>query len=103
MAEKVNQDLLGVVENMAWFIGDDGTRYTIFGEGGGEALAARLDTDLLAQIPLVSAVREGADRGLPASAVDPDGEAAMAFDRLAAAVEERKPRARTHPELVINN
>jgi hypothetical protein len=35
--------------------------------------------------------------------VDPDGEAVAAFDRLAAAVEERKPRTRTHPELVINN
>ena len=103
MAEKVNQDILGVVENMSWFTGDDGTRYTIFGEGGGEALAARLETELLSQIPLVPAVREGADLGLPAVVVDPDGEAAAAFDRLAAAVEERKPRARTHPELVINN
>ncbi|MCL1693993.1 MAG: Mrp/NBP35 family ATP-binding protein [Actinomycetia bacterium] len=103
MAEKVNQEVLGVVENMSWFTGDDGTRYTIFGEGGGEALAARLGTDLLVQIPLVPAVREGADGGLPAVAVDPDGEAVAAFDRLAAAVEERKPRVRTHPELVINN
>jgi ATP-binding protein involved in chromosome partitioning len=103
MAQKVNQDLLGVVENMSWFTGDDGKRYTIFGEGGGEALAARLETDLLVQIPLVPAVRDGADRGLPAVVADPEGDAVAAFDRLAAAVEERKPRTRTHPELVINN
>jgi ATP-binding protein involved in chromosome partitioning len=88
---------------MSWFTGDDDKRYTIFGEGGGEALAARLETDLLVQIPLVPAVRDGADRGLPAVVVDPDGEAVAAFDRLAAAVEARKPRTRTHPELVINN
>jgi len=102
MAEKVNQDLLGVVENMSWFTGDDGKRYTIFGEGGGTVLAEQLGTELLAQIPLIPSIRDGADRGLPAVAVDPDGEAVAAFDRLAAAVEERTPRARTHPELVVN-
>ncbi len=103
MAEKVNQDILGVVENMSWFTGDDGKRYTIFGEGGGEALAGTLGTDLLVQIPLVPAIREGADRGLPAVAVEPDGEAVAAFNRLAEEIEKRKPAARSHPELVINN
>jgi ATP-binding protein involved in chromosome partitioning len=103
MAEKVNQQVLGVVENMSWFTGDDGKRYTIFGQGGGEALAEYLSTDLLVQVPLVPAVRDGADRGLPAVAVDPDGEAVAAFDRLARMVEERQPKARTHPELIVNN
>ena len=103
MAEKVNQDVLGVVENMSWFTGDDGKRYTIFGEGGGSALAEHLKTDLLAQIPLEPTVRDGADRGLPAVAVDPDGEAVAAFNRLAQEVEDRKPQVRTHPELIVNN
>lgn len=103
MAEKVNQEIVGIVENMAWFTGDDGKRYTIFGEGGGASLAEHLSTDLLVQVPLVPAVREGADRGLPAVAVDPDGEAAAAFDRLAQAVEDRKPKTRSHPELIVNN
>jgi ATP-binding protein involved in chromosome partitioning len=103
MAEKVNQELLGVVENMSWFTGDDGKRYSIFGEGGGKALAEYLSTDLLVQVPLVPAVREGADRGLPAVAVDADGEAAAAFDRLAEAVEQRRPTVRSHPELIVNN
>jgi ATP-binding protein involved in chromosome partitioning len=103
MAEKVNQEVLGIVENMAWFTGDDGKRYTIFGEGGGASLAEYLSTDLLVQVPLVPAVREGADRGLPAVAVDPDGEAVAAFARLAQAVEDRKPMARSHPELIVNN
>jgi ATP-binding protein involved in chromosome partitioning len=103
MAEKVNQELLGVVENMSWFTGDDGKRYTIFGEGGGAALAEHLSTDLLVQVPLVPAVREGADRGLPAVAVDPNGAAAAAFDRLAEAVEQRRPTVRSHPELIVNS
>lgn len=102
MAEKVNQEVLGVVENMSWFTGDDGRRYSIFGDGGGAELAESLGTDLLVQIPLVPAIRDGADRGLPAIAVDPDGEAVAAFERLARAVEGRTPTRRTHPELVVN-
>ena len=43
MAEKVNLQVRGVIENMSWFRGDDGKRYDIFGSGGGEALAAELD------------------------------------------------------------
>ena len=103
MAEKVNQQVIGVVENMSWFTGDDGQRYAIFGEGGGAELADKLGVDLLGQVPLVPAVREGADTGSPAVIVDPDGEAAAAFDRLATQLIERGPRLRTHPELVITN
>ncbi len=101
MARKVNQDIMGVVENMSWFTGNDGTRYPIFGSGGGEALAADLEVPLLGQIPLVPALREGADLGLPVTIVDPDGEAARAFEQLAAEVEARRPRLRTHPELIV--
>ena len=101
MAEKVNQEVLGVVENMSWFTGNDGVRYPIFGEGGGEALASELDVPLLAQVPLVPALREGADRGLPATISDAQGEAAAAFEELAAAVDARRPRLRSHPELIV--
>ncbi len=103
MAEKVNQQVLGVIENMSWFTGDDGTRYPIFGEGGGAVVAEKLGVDLLGQIPLVSALREGADEGIPIVVIDPDGEAAGAFERLATELIERGPRLRTHPELVITN
>jgi ATP-binding protein involved in chromosome partitioning len=103
MAEKVNQHVIGVVENMSWFTGDDGKRYPIFGEGGGAVVAEKLGTDLLAQIPLLPAVRAGADAGKPVVAADPDGEAAAAFDRLASEIIARGPRMRTHPELVITN
>ena len=101
MAEKVNQDVLGVVENMSWFTGDDGTRYDLFGEGGGQKLAEELDVPLLGQIPLVRAMREGADQGLPVSVAAPHSEAAEAFRELAKQVDELKPRTRAHPELII--
>ena len=103
MAEKVNQQVLGVVENMSWFTGDDGKRYPIFGEGGGEALAEKLGVELLGQIPLVPTLREGADAGEPVVVAEPEGEAADAFDRLASDLIDRGPRLRTHPELVISS
>ncbi|MFQ5554492.1 MAG: Mrp/NBP35 family ATP-binding protein [Acidimicrobiia bacterium] len=101
MARQVKQDIMGVIENMSWFTGHDGTRYPIFGTGGGEALAAELDVPLLGQIPLLPALREGADLGLPVTVTEPDGEAAAAFDGIATEVESRRPRLRAHPELVV--
>lgn len=101
MAEKVNQEVLGVIENMSWFTGDDGKRYYLFGEGGGGALAEEIGSELLGQIPLVPAMREGADVGRPVVVADPGGEADLAFQELAEAVVARRPRVRTHPELVI--
>jgi ATP-binding protein involved in chromosome partitioning len=83
MAEKVHLPVRGVIENMSWFTGDDGTRYEIFGAGGGQALADELDVPLLGQLPLVSALREGGDDGKPITAVDPDGEIGRAFHDIA--------------------
>ena len=101
MAAQVNQEVMGVVENMSWFTGDDGKRYEIFGAGGGQALADDLGVPLMAQIPLLPVMREGADRGAPVSVVAPESESAAAFEALADAVVSKKPRVRTHPELVI--
>ena len=101
MAEQVNQEVMGVVENMSWFTGDHGKRYELFGSGGGAALAEQLGVSLLAQVPLLPAMREGADTGKPVTVAAPDSEPAKAFDQLVAAVEERRPRVRTHPDLVI--
>jgi ATP-binding protein involved in chromosome partitioning len=102
MAAKVNQEVLGVVENMAWFTGDDGKRYEIFGSGGGSLLAEELNVPLLGQVPLVPAMREGADAGIPITLAAPDSEAAAAFGSLAERVDELRPRLRSHPELIIS-
>ena len=76
MAQKVNLEVKGVIENMSWFTGDDGKRYELFGAGGGEELATRLGVPLIGQVPLVPELRAGADAGVPIVASDPDGEAA---------------------------
>jgi ATP-binding protein involved in chromosome partitioning len=101
MADTVNQEVMGVVENMSWFTADDGKRYMLFGEGGGSALAQEIDVPLLGQIPFLVEMREGADRGLPVTIAAPGSDAAVAFDDLADQVEQRRPRVRSHPQLVI--
>jgi ATP-binding protein involved in chromosome partitioning len=102
MADTVNQEVVGVVENMSWFTGEDGKRYELFGRGGGQALADEIGVPLFAQIPLLPAMREGADHGLPVAIAAPGSEAAEAFESLAQGVMGRKPRVRSHPQLVIN-
>jgi ATP-binding protein involved in chromosome partitioning len=102
MAEKVDLEVIGVVENMAWFTGDDGTRYELFGAGGGEELAHDLGVPLLAQIPLVPALREGGDVGRPIVVEQPDGEVAHVFRDLAARLDtELAPKRIYNPELKI--
>lgn len=67
MFKKVNVPLLGIVENMSYFIAPDtGNRYDIFGAGGAQRLAQQLNVPLLGQIPLGTSVRAGGDQGAPA-------------------------------------
>ena len=90
-ARTLKLSLRGVVENMSWFTGDDGRRYELFGAGGGRALADELEVPLLGQVPLVPAMREGADTGVPIHLSQPGGEADLAFDALAARLEDLGP------------
>ena len=83
MARKMNLPLRGVIENMSWFSGPDGSRYEIFGNGGGAQLAEELGVPLLGQVPLVPAVREGGDSGRPIVVGDPASEASEAFKAIA--------------------
>jgi ATP-binding protein involved in chromosome partitioning len=103
MAEKVHLEVKGVIENMAWFTGDDGKRYELFGAGGGAELAQRLEVPLLGQVPLVAALREGGDTGRPITVTDPDHEASVAFRTIAHRIaEELKPKKVFRPELRIS-
>jgi ATP-binding protein involved in chromosome partitioning len=102
MAQKVNLEVKGVVENMSWFTGDDGKRYRLFGEGGGGDLARRLGVPLIGQVPLVPELREGADSGRPIVAAEPDSEAAQIFAQIATTIDvELAPTRRYHPELKL--
>jgi ATP-binding protein involved in chromosome partitioning len=101
-SQHINIPVRGVIENMSWFTGDDGKRYELFGSGGGHELAERLEAPLLAQLPLVPALREGGDIGVPIVVADPDGEAAQAFTALAQTVDrDLAPTRRYHPELKL--
>ena len=102
MAEKVNLEVKGVIENMSWFTGDDGTRYEIFGAGGGQELADKVGVPLIGQVPLVAALREGSDTGNPIVVSDPESESAQAFDAIARAiVDDLAPTRRYNPALKI--
>ena len=103
MAVKVNLDVKGVIENMSWFTGDDGKRYELFGEGGGQELADRISVPMLGKIPLLSALREGSDSGHPIVVTDPDGEAAQAFEAIAQRIDvELAPTRRFNKELRLS-
>jgi ATP-binding protein involved in chromosome partitioning len=102
MAQKVNLEVRGVIENMSWFTGDDGKRYELFGAGGGAELAERLGVPLLGRVPLVPALRQGADSGRPLVALEPDGEVAEVFGAIAETIDvELAPRRVYHSELRI--
>jgi ATP-binding protein involved in chromosome partitioning len=102
MAQKVNLEVKGVVENMSWFTGDDGKRYELFGAGGGSDLAVRLGVPLLGKVPLVPELRAGSDAGTPIVASQPDGEAAAVFAGIAETIDvELAPKRIYHSELRI--
>jgi ATP-binding protein involved in chromosome partitioning len=83
MFQKVNVPVLGVVENMSYFVDPAGNKHALFGEGGGAATARRLGTGLIGQVPLVSEIREGGDRGSPIVVAAPQGAVAEAFRGMA--------------------
>ena len=83
MFEKVNVPYLGVVENMSYLEAGDGTRQHLFGEGGGASTAESLDTPLLGEIPIDTAIREGCDNGIPIVVSDPESIAAKEFFKVA--------------------
>lgn len=88
MARRSYLKVAGVVENMSAFVAPDGTRYPLFGEGGGATLADEIEAPLVAQIPLEPDVSAGADTGVPVALSSPDGVAGAAFHTLAARVVE---------------
>ena len=84
MAEKVNMPVIGVIENMSYFVPSPGAEpIYIFGRGGGEQLAAQVDAPLLGQIPLDQEIREGSDRGVPVVLSAPDAGSSRIFYGIA--------------------
>ncbi|MGI6850847.1 P-loop NTPase [Mesorhizobium sp. 1B3] len=107
MFRKVDVPLLGIVENMSYFIAPDtGKRYDIFGHGGARREAERLGVHFLGEVPLVMDIRETSDAGAPVVASKPDGAEAKIYREIAAKVwdrlrEERGGAASAGPAIVF--
>ena len=85
MFDKVEVDILGLVENMSWYLCPHcDARHEIFGHGGGREAAERLEAPFLGEIPLDGEIREAGDRGQPLMVSHPDSARARAFDTVAA-------------------
>ena len=102
MFEAVNVPVLGVVENMSYFVAPDtGARYNIFGEGGGQRLSDEYGVPFLGAVPLGMQVREGGDRGVPVVVSEPDSPQAEAFRRVAEELARQVSIEAMKPELVV--
>jgi ATP-binding protein involved in chromosome partitioning len=84
MFERVNTEVLGVIENMSGFVCPGcGDRHAIFGEGGGRALADAMSVVFLGEVPLDTAVRTAGDQGRPTALSAPESPAGQAFIAIA--------------------
>lgn len=102
MFEQVNIPVLGVIENMSYFIAPDtGNRYEIFGKGGGQKLAGEYGLNFLGEVPLGMEVREGGDKGVPVVVSAPDSPQSAAFRKVAEEVARQVSIEAMKPELVI--
>ena len=99
MFRQVKVPVLGIVENMSFFVGDDGKRYEIFRHGGGQKLAADAGVPFLGEIPIDPRVAECGDAGDPIVHKYPDSEVAKAYLALASRVAEELQQAPPTPEL----
>ncbi len=84
MFERVNVTVLGIIENMSYFIAPDtGKRYEIFGYGGGKKAAAELGVPFLGEIPINPQIRIGGDSGKPIVIEHPECEEAIKIQEIA--------------------
>ncbi|MDX8498294.1 Mrp/NBP35 family ATP-binding protein [Mesorhizobium sp. VK4C] len=102
MFKKVDVPLLGIVENMSYFLAPDtGKRYDIFGHGGARREAERLGVTFLGEVPLEMGIRESSDAGAPVVASKPDGAEAKIYRDIASKVWERIQEERGAAEAAV--
>ncbi len=104
MFKRVNVPVLGIVENMSYFLCPEcGTRSDIFGHGGARHEAERLGVPFLGEVPLHIDIREKSDAGLPVVATDPDGQHAKTYREIAGRVRDTIAGSggRAAPKIVI--
>ncbi|REJ79567.1 MAG: iron-sulfur cluster carrier protein ApbC [Acidobacteria bacterium] len=103
MFEQVNVPVIGVIENMSYFIPPDmpDKRYDIFGNGGGEKFANDHGIPFLGEVPIGLEVREGGDEGKPVVVSHPGSPQAEAFGKVAEEVARQVSIEAMKPELVV--
>jgi ATP-binding protein involved in chromosome partitioning len=99
MFRQVRVPVLGIVENMSYFLGEDGKRYDIFRHGGGRKLAGEAGVPFLGEIPIDTRVAECGDTGEPIVRKFPDSAIAKSYLALATTVSQELARAGQQPEL----
>jgi ATP-binding protein involved in chromosome partitioning len=82
MFEQLEVPVLGMVENMSYFVGDDGKSYDLFGRGGAEELARQMDIPFLGAVPIHMALRENCDSGNPTANFEGEPKLADALNSL---------------------
>jgi len=111
MFQQLNIDILGVVENMSYFVGDDGKTYDIFGRGGAEQMAQRLNLPFLGSVPITMSLRQNSDSGDPTANFEGEDDAgvslAKAIEKLSENLEKQVTLASlqqgaTKPSLTIS-
>ena len=83
MFDKTGVKIIGLIDNMSFFKGDDGKEYKIFGEGGVEKTAKEFNKNFLGKIPLNQDLRNSADKGEPLTHSDPEHEVSKIFKEIA--------------------
>ncbi|MBZ9850192.1 Mrp/NBP35 family ATP-binding protein [Mesorhizobium sp. CA14] len=102
MFKKVDVPLLGIVENMSYFLAPDtGKRYDIFGHGGARREAERLGVTFLGEVPLEMGIRESSDAGAPVVASKPEGAEAKIYRDIASKVWDRVQEERSAAEAAV--
>jgi ATP-binding protein involved in chromosome partitioning len=89
MFEKVNVPILGIVENMSYYITPSGERVEIFGHGGGHAEAERQNIPFLGEVPILTEIRSGGDEGVPVVVSGPEKPSGQAFIKIAQVLRQR--------------
>ena len=88
MFEKTGVKILGLIDNMSFFIGDDGKEYKIFGEGGVEKTANEFNKKFLGHLPLSPDLRKSADNGEPLTYLKPDHKISKLFESIAGKIKQ---------------
>ncbi|MGI9015464.1 MAG: Mrp/NBP35 family ATP-binding protein [Phycisphaerales bacterium] len=86
MFQQLGVDVLGVVENMSYFVGNDGVTYDLFGKGGAEALAAEMNLPFLGAVPIHTCLRRNGDEGTPLKNWTDSNDLARELDAVCQAV-----------------